>query len=473
MGKIKQRLMLTMLNIVTVAFVTSVFGVCWLWFYAQAAQVGTWETWCVIALFCVIYCLMCHAYDAFEVALQGLRETVGSQLLALLVTHIILYCVTCLLVRRAAAPLPFLASWIVGTVCAALWSAVKRKWYFSACPAKRSVIVYDGYTNVCDMIAQYGLEKNFAVTDAVEIEACLADLSVLDGAEVVFLSNVSSDDRNEILKYCVARNTEVYLTPRIGDTLMQSARQVRLFHLPVLCVGGYQPPILYLALKRAFDLLASALALLLLSPVFLITAICIKVCDGGPVFYTQERLTKGGKVFKIHKFRSMRVDAEKDGVARLSTGAHDDRITPVGRVIRKLHIDELPQLVDILRGDLSVVGPRPERPEIAAQYEAIMPEFRLRLQAKAGLTGCAQVYGKYNTRPYDKLKMDLMYIAHPSVLQDLRLCFLTVKTIFLPESTEGVAEGQTTAETDQTKRAKRETVPLNKAYAQSRLEHIS
>ena len=473
MGKIKQRLMLTMLNIVTVAFVTSVFGVCWLWFYAQAAQTGTWETWCVIALFCVIYCLMCRAYDAFEVALQGLRETVGSQLLALLVTHIILYCVICLLVRRAAAPLPLLASWIVSTVCAALWSAVKRKWYFSTCPAKRSVIVYDGYTNVGDMIAQYGLEKNFAVTDAVEIEACLADLSVLDGAEVVFLSNVSSGDRNEILKYCVARGMEVYMTPRIGDTLMQSARQVRLFHLPVLCVGGYQPPILYLALKRAFDLLASALALLLLSPVFLITAICIKVCDGGPVFYTQERLTKGGKVFKIHKFRSMRVNAEEDGVARLSTGDCDGRITPVGRVIRKLHIDELPQLVDILRGNLSVVGPRPERPEIAAQYERFMPEFRLRLQAKAGLTGCAQVYGKYNTRPYDKLKMDLMYIAHPSVLQDLRLCFLTVKTIFLPESTEGVAEGQTTAETDQTKRAKRETVPLNKAYAQSRLEHIS
>ena len=473
MGKIKQRLMLTMLNIVTVAFVTSVFGVCWLWFYAQAAQTGTWETWCVIALFCVIYCLMCRAYDAFEVALQGLRETVGSQLLALLVTHIILYCVACLLVRRAAAPLPLLASWIVSTVCAALWSAVKRKWYFSACPAKRSVIVYDGYTNVGDMIAQYGLEKNFAVTDAVEIEACLADLSVLDGAEVVFLSNVSSGDRNEILKYCVARDTEVYLTPRIGDTLMQGARQVRLFHLPVLCVGGYHPPLSYLFLKRTFDLLTSLLALLLLSPVLLVTAICIKVCDGGPVFYTQERLTKGGKVFKIHKFRSMRVNAEEDGVARLSTGNHDDRITPVGRVIRKLHIDELPQLVDILRGNLSVVGPRPERPEIAAQYERFMPEFRLRLQAKAGLTGCAQVYGKYNTRPYDKLKMDLMYIAHPSVLQDLRLCFLTVKTIFLPESTEGVAEGQTTAETDQTKRAKRETVPLNKAYAQSRLEHIS
>lgn len=150
----------------------------------------------------------------------------------------------------------------------------------------------------------------------------------------------------------------------------------------------------------------------------------------------------------VHKFRSMRVDAEKDGVARLSTGDKDDRITPVGRLIRKVRIDELPQLLDILRGDMSLVGPRPERPEIAVQYEKELPEFALRLQAKAGLTGYAQVYGKYNTTPYDKLQMDLMYIAHPSLMEDLRIMFATIKILFIPESTEGVAEGQTTAQTD-------------------------
>ena len=177
----------------------------------------------------------------------------------------------------------------------------------------------------------------------------------------------------------------------------------------------------------------------------LATAIAIKVTDGGPVFYKQVRLTKNGKLFNVLKFRSMRVDAEKDGKARLSTGEKDDRITPVGRVIRKVRIDELPQLLNILSGSMSLVGPRPERPEIAELYEQVLPEFRLRLQAKAGLTGYAQVYGKYNTTPYDKLQMDLMYIATSSVLEDLRIIMATIKILFVPESTDGVEEGQMTA----------------------------
>ena len=140
----------------------------------------------------------------------------------------------------------------------------------------------------------------------------------------------------------------------------------------------------------------------------------------------------------------MRVNAEKDGVARLAS-AHDDRITPVGHFIRACRLDELPQLFNILKGDMTIVGPRPERPEIAAQYEKEMPSFNLRLQVKAGLTGFAQVEGRYNSTPYDKLQMDLMYINSMSVSEDLKLMFATVKILFMPESTEGVSEGQTTA----------------------------
>ncbi|MBQ3140659.1 MAG: sugar transferase, partial [Clostridia bacterium] len=190
--------------------------------------------------------------------------------------------------------------------------------------------------------------------------------------------------------------------------------------------------------------------LLVLSPILLVTALAIKLTDKGPVFYKQNRLTKDGKIFKVIKFRSMRVDAEADGVARLSTGSSDDRITPVGRIIRKIRVDELPQLFNVLGGSMSLVGPRPERPEIAEQYLSELPDFALRLQAKAGITGYAQVYGKYNTPPYDKLQMDLMYIAHPSVLEDIRILLATVKILFMPESTEGIAEGQTTASDSQT-----------------------
>ena len=277
------------------------------------------------------------------------------------------------------------------------------------------------------------------------IDECLADLDQLSGMQTVFISGVHSHERNIILKYCIARGIEVLVIPRIGDVIMSSAQHRHMFHMPMLQVVRYRASLEYLFLKRLTDILISLTALVVLSPVMLVVAIAIKAYDRGPVLYSQVRLTKDAKEFRIYKFRSMRTDAEKDGVARLSTGDNDDRITPVGRIIRKLRLDELPQLFNILKGDLSVCGPRPERPEIAAQYEQEMPEFALRLQAKAGLTGYAQVYGKYNTTPYDKLQMDLMYIAHPSIVEDAKIMLATVKILFIPESTEGVSEGQTTA----------------------------
>ena len=198
-------------------------------------------------------------------------------------------------------------------------------------------------------------------------------------------------------------------------------------------------------MKRTFDIVSAGLLFIVISPIFLVVALAIKMTDHGPVFYKQVRLTKDGWKFNVLKFRSMRVDAEKDGVARLSTGENDDRVTSVGKFIRKVRLDEIPQLLNIIKGDMSVVGPRPERPEIAKQYEEELPEFNLRLQAKAGLTGYAQVYGKYNTTPYNKLEMDLMYIANPSIFEDLKIIFATIKILFEAESTEGVVDGQATA----------------------------
>ena len=183
-------------------------------------------------------------------------------------------------------------------------------------------------------------------------------------------------------------------------------------------------------------------------PLFLIFGLAIHFTDNGPVFYKQVRLTKGGELFDIYKFRTMRVDAEKDGVARLA-GESDDRITGVGKILRATRLDELPQLFNIIKGEMSLVGPRPERPEIAQEYMEDLPEFSMRLKMKAGLTGYAQVHGKYNTTAYDKLKLDLHYIRNYSLWMDLILIIMTPKVLFMKEATEGLEEGKTVAKQEE------------------------
>ena len=165
-------------------------------------------------------------------------------------------------------------------------------------------------------------------------------------------------------------------------------------------------------------------------PIMLICAIVVKLCDGGAVFYRQKRLTQDGKEFMLYKFRSMIPNAELHG-AKLAEN-HDTRITPVGKILRKCRLDELPQLFNILKGDMSVVGPRPERPELCQEYEKQFPEFKFRLQVKAGLTGYAQVTGVYDTTPYDKLKMDLMYIENYSLFRDIQIILMTIKITLFP-----------------------------------------
>ena len=312
------------------------------------------------------------------------------------------------------------------------------------------------------LISHYGLDKHFAIVKKVSIQELQGSnwdnlpreeksnrekkyiRSTLVGVEAVFLCCLHSHDRNQIVKYCVHKDIVSWCIPRIGDVIMEGADKAHLFHLPMLRVARYNPTPEYLVAKRAFDILVAGTALVVFSPLMIVLALLIRM-DGGTAFYRQKRLTKDGKVFEILKFRSMRMDAEKDGVARLSSGDADPRITKVGRFIRACRFDELPQLFNILAGDMSIVGPRPERPEIAREYKKELPEFDLRLQCKCGLTGFAQVYGKYNTTPYDKLLMDLMYIAQPSMIEDLKICFATVKILFMKDSTEGVEVGQVTA----------------------------
>lgn len=447
MTRFKHDLILRIIKIVDAVLMTLPFALCWYLYYAKhiASPFYAKGDYLVVALFFVLFIIFGRVYDAFLMSMQRISEIVYAQFLAAAVSDFIMYIVIWLLSKHLPNILPGVAALIGQVILAAVWAYNAHHAYFKIFPPQATAVIYDTRQGMEKLIGKYGLDTKYKVVLTATADECIANLAMLDGVSTVFMSGIHSHDRNIILKYCVENNIGTFVIPRIGDTIMSGAYPMHMFHLPMLKVGRYHPQPEYLFIKRVLDIVISAVALVVLSPIFLITAIAIKATDHGPVFYKQIRLTKDGKEFGILKFRSMRVDAEKDGVARLSSGDHDDRITPVGKVIRACRIDELPQLLNILRGELSIVGPRPERPEIAAQYCEEMPEFSLRLQAKAGLTGYAQIYGKYNTTPYDKLVMDLMYIAHPSIVEDLKIMFATVKILFMPESTEGVSEGQTTA----------------------------
>ena len=447
MTRFKHDLILRIIKTLDAVLMTVPFALCWYLYYAKhiASPFYAKGDYLVVALFFALFIIFGRVYDAFLMSMQRISEIVYAQFLAVAVSDFIMYIVIWLLSKHLPNILPGVAALIGQVILAAVWAYNAHHAYFKIFPPQATAVIYDTRQGTEKLIGKYGLDSKYKVVLTATADECIANLAMLDGVSTVFMSGIHSHDRNVILKYCVENNIGTFVIPRIGDTIMSGAYPMHMFHLPMLKVGRYHPQPEYLFIKRLLDIVISAVALVVLSPIFLITAIVIKATDHGPVFYKQIRLTKDGKEFGILKFRSMRVDAEKDGVARLSSGDHDDRITPVGKVIRACRIDELPQLLNILRGELSIVGPRPERPEIAAQYCEEMPEFSLRLQAKAGLTGYAQIYGKYNTTPYDKLVMDLMYIAHPSIVEDLKIMFATVKILFMPESTEGVSEGQTTA----------------------------
>lgn len=447
MTRFRHDLILRMIKLLDAVLVTIPFAMCWYLYYAKrvASPYYAKGDYLVVALFFVLFIIFGRVYDAFLMSMQRISEIIYEQFLAAAVSDFIMYIVIWLLSKHLPNILPGVAALVGQVIMASIWAYNAHHAYFKTFPPQATAVIYDTKRGMERLIGKYGLDAKYKVVSTAMAGECIENLSMLDGINTVFLSGIHSHDRNIILKYCVENNITVFVVPRIGDTIMSGAHHMHMFHLPMLRVGRYNPQPEYLFVKRLLDIVISAIALVILSPIFLATAIAIKATDHGPVFYKQIRLTKDGKEFGILKFRSMRVDAEKDGVARLSSGENDDRITPVGKIIRACRVDELPQLINILKGDLSLVGPRPERPEIAAQYCEEMPEFSLRLQAKAGLTGYAQVYGKYNTTPYDKLTMDLMYIAHPSIVEDLKIMFATVKILFMPESTEGVSEGQTTA----------------------------
>ena len=438
---------LRLIKMANVALITLPFALCWALYYVYTVLMfpSIIRATGIVVMFIVLYAFFGRAYDAFLVSLKRVSDMFYAQALSILFADGFMFLVLWLMSNAFPNLLPALATMAAQLVAAGLWSWSANRWYYANYARQKTGVVYDMRRGVEDLFGRYGMDQKFDVQFTCTVEDCLTRMDMLDNLTSVFLCGVHSRERNIILKYCVANGIVVYIIPRVGDVIMSGAKKIHMLHLPMMRVDRYNPPPEHVFAKRAMDILLSLFLLTLFSPVLLVTALCIKLQDGGPVFYRQTRLTRDGRTFRMLKFRSMVVTAEEDGVPRMSTGDVDARITKVGRIIRAYRIDELPQLFNVLGGSMSLVGPRPERPEIAAEYEKEMPEFALRLQAKAGLTGYAQVYGKYNTTPYDKLQMDLMYISRPSIIEDIKILFAIFLIIFQRESTEGIAPGKVNA----------------------------
>ncbi len=387
-----------------------------------------------------------RTYDSFLLGYYNVVSLIASQFFSQFISICIVYVLETFAWRKFRNPLIFLAMLACQLVLDFSWALVGDFLYFKVNGVKSTILIYRTELDKKRFGTISG--KPFGRIYRIDKELRYEGQSFRDirdqirGFDAVCVAGVHSLCRNGILKYCKEEGIPGFFLPRVGDVLMQEARHIKSFDSPVLFVSRSVPKPEYRLIKRLFDVAVSALGLILLSPFMLVTALAVHFYDGGPAIYKQKRLTKDGKEFEIYKFRSMRVDAEKDGVARFSTGDNDDRITPIGKLIRKIRFDELPQLWNILRGDMSVVGPRPERPEIAAQFYEYLPSFQLRLQVKAGLTGYAQVYGRYNSDPYEKLEFDLLYINNMSVLTDLMLMFATAAILFSRNSTQGFADAR-------------------------------
>ena len=265
-----------------------------------------------------------------------------------------------------------------------------------------------------------------------------AILEAMQQHDSVILNDIPAVLRNDVLKECYRRGIRTYVVPKVSDIICRGAEDITLFDTPLMLVRGLGFTPMHRFIKRTIDIILCLLAMVFFIPIYLIVALCIKIEDGGPVFYKQKRVTIDEKTFDIIKFRSMILDAEK-GSYNLNMRAtdKDPRITKVGSVIRRIRLDELPQILNILKGDMSIVGPRAERIENHEEYCRLIPEFVYRTKVKAGLTGYAQVYGKYNTSAYDKLRLDMKYIEECNILTDIKLIFMTIHVLFRPESTEG------------------------------------
>ncbi len=399
-----------------------------------------------IAIYVVLIFFFSNMYGGMRIGYLKNGEVIFSQIFATLLANIVTYGQVSIMVTALFEFKSFFYMQVMQTAWIVGWINIANFIYQHTFKPRQMLLIH-GDRPYDDILAKFGTRKDkYNISKYISYRVGYDDIfmEVLEPYDAIVIWDIPVDVRNKILKFCYGHSIRVYIMPKITDVILKGAEQLSLFDTPILFTREYKMSIDQRFWKRFIDITCSFILIIVTAPLMLLTALAVKIYDGGPILYKQVRCTIGGKEFKIMKFRSMSVDAEKDGKARLAS-KNDTRITPIGKFIRVCRLDELPQLFNILKGEMSFIGPRPERPEIIEQYMEIMPEFKFRMRVKAGLAGYAQVYGKYNTTPYDKLKLDLYYIENYSVWMDIKLMFLTLKVLLMPDSTEGIESTQITA----------------------------
>lgn len=431
-------------NFITLAVEGAMFA--FVWYTVYAGRYGFYRrgNWAVVGLYVLIIFFFTKVFGGYNIGYKLTADIMLSHLLAIGLGTVVGYMELCLLCRDYVNPSPVIGLAAAEVIFILPWVFFIRKLYKWLYPARQMLVIYGEYAPD-DLIAKINTRRDkYNICASVSCQIGNEKLyPMILKYNAVVLCDLPVQVRNEIMKYCYHESVRTYVTPKISDILFRGADDIHLFDTPLLLCRNYGLSIDQRMIKRTMDIVLSLAGIVIASPFMLLIALAVKLYDGGPVLYRQERLTRDEKPFQIYKFRSMGMDSEKAGARLASKG--DKRVTPVGKVIRNIHFDELPQLFNILKGEMSMVGPRPERKEIQDLYAEELPAFVLRTKVKAGLTGYAQVYGKYNTTPYDKLKFDLTYIENYSLWLDIKIMLLTFKILFQKENTEGIEEEQTTA----------------------------
>lgn len=418
----------------------ALYGWTWINYYNTIIEFPFFRrgNWMMIFLYSVLLIVFMSAYGGYKVGYLKKGNLIYSQMLAVIFTNIFTYLQISVLDKHFPNPLQLLRMTAVDFFVILIWTLIYQ-WMYAKMFPPRKILLISGNRSDYHLIEKINSrEDKYEICKIINVGSGISflqqEILKYDG---VIIGDIFSHERNILLKFCFENSIRTYSVPKISDILLKSSVELNLFDSPLLLSRNEGLTIEQEFIKRLIDIVGAMVGIIITSPFFLIIALAIKMTDHGPVFFKQERLTKEGKVFNIYKFRTMIQDAEKDGVARLASEG-DSRILPIGHILRRSRMDELPQLLNILRGDMAFVGPRPERPELAEAILKEIPEFSYRTKVKAGLTGYAQIYGKYNTTSYDKLKLDLTYIRNYSILLDLKLILMTPKILFLKESTEGI-----------------------------------